>query len=72
MGIRTHIPGQNPLRKTVADGVAGRIPAVISSQAIHHVIFIKAVNERIVRTVGKSHVDNTYRNPGSDSRFNVA
>ena len=57
MGIGRHVLGQDALSDTVANGVARRIPAVIGGQAVHHLILIEAVDQGVVGTVGKGHVD---------------
>ena len=71
MGIGRHVLGQDALSDTVANGVAGRIPAVIGGQAVHHLILIEAVDQGVVGTVGKGHVDDADGDAEVDGLFDL-
>ena len=71
MGIGRHVLGQDALGDAVADGVAGRIPAVVGGQAVHHLILIEAVDQGIVGAVGKGHIDDADRDVEVDGLFDL-
>ena len=66
-----HILGEDALRQSVADGVAGRIPAVVGCQAINHLVLVEAVDQGVIRAVGKGHIDEADRDIEVDRLFNL-